>query len=38
LAGLLKKVSREAQELAVEKLCKRLGVNPHKLNIENDAA
>jgi hypothetical protein len=37
LAALLKKVSREAQELAVEKLCKKLGLDPHKLNIAEAA-
>jgi hypothetical protein len=32
LAALLKKVSREKQELVIEDLCRRLGIDPQRLN------
>jgi hypothetical protein len=38
LTALLKKVSREAQELAVEDLCRKLKLDPHKLSIKSEAA
>jgi hypothetical protein len=38
LIALLKKQSREAQEIAIERLCNALGIDPHKLNIEKEAA
>jgi hypothetical protein len=38
LIALLKKQSREAQEVAIERLCNALKIDPSKLNIEKEAA
>jgi hypothetical protein len=38
LIALLKKQSREGQEVAVERLCNALKIDPRKLNIEKEAA
>jgi hypothetical protein len=38
LVAILKKQSREAQEVAVERLCNALKIDPHKINIEKEAA
>jgi hypothetical protein len=37
LAALLKKVSREKQELVIEELCRKLGLDPQRLNISEAA-
>jgi hypothetical protein len=38
LIALLKKQSREGQEVAIERLCNELKIDPHKLNIGKEAA
>jgi hypothetical protein len=38
LIALLKKQSREGQEVAVERLCNALKIDPRKINIETEAA
>jgi hypothetical protein len=38
LVALLKKQSREGQEIAIERLCNALKIDPRKLNIANEAA
>jgi hypothetical protein len=38
LIALLRKQSREGQEVAVERLCNALKIDPRKINIEKEAA
>jgi Protein of unknown function (DUF3102) len=38
LVAQLKKVSREKQELVIEDLCRKLAIDPRRLNIGNEAA